>query len=217
MVMKKLIALLLFMLIAFTGLVAQESTSSKPNNITSGFYMKFGPSFPVALFKTTQVAVDDFIPTKTFEPAKVGAFGDFGYLIYLGPSFARRFLRAGIDVTFLTIGFNPSDHTFQPDQKKIDYYYFFAGQKMGPLVTINPIDKLMIDLSWKLGFYASGYNDDYGSNLTQQELSLGLRYRLIAFSLNYHFGKINYNDFDSENAEKWARVDALKIMIGLKF
>lgn len=209
--MRKLILLLLILGFAVSVSAQSVATYDKPNRIKGGFYMKFGPSFPVGPFKTLQ------IDGRTFEPAKVGFFGDFGYLIYIGPAFANKFLRAGMDLTFLTAGFHASHHNYLSGESKIDYYYFFLGQKMGPLVTINPVDHLMIDLSWKLGFYAAEYNDDWGSNLVQQEISLGLRYKLAAFSVNYHFGKINYNDFEKANPEQWAYDNAVKIMVGLKF
>lgn len=213
--MKKTVLSLLLLTISMGTLesVAQQTTSvARPNNIRSGFYMKFGPSFPVTPFNGVQID-----GARVFEPAKTGFFGDFGYLIYLGPAFAKNYLRAGIDVTFLTAGFHASDHVYQNDESWVDYYYFFAGQKIGPVITVNPVDKLMIDLSWKLGFYAAEYNDDWGMDLTQQEISVGIRYRIVAFSVNYHFGDINFNDFDKTNPERWANTNAVKIMVGLKF
>ena len=221
--MKKLIPLLL-VLMSDTGLLysqEQDHSASHPNSIKSGFYMKFGPSFPMGNFKGTQYVIDySTMPddtVKTFDQPKVGFFGDLGYLIYLGPAFAKNYLRAGIDATFLSGGFNPSHHEMQDGENKINYYYFFGGQKFGPVITVNPVDRLMIDLSWKLGFYAAGYNDDWGYTMAMQEIMMGIRYRILAFSINYQLGKIDYNDFNKDNDERWADLYSLKIMIGLKF
>jgi hypothetical protein len=75
----------------------------------------------------------------------------------------------------------------------------------------------MLDFSWKLCFNASEYDDDWGQTMKQQEISMGIRYRIIAFSINYQVGRINYNDFSKDNPEKWADINMIKIMVGLKF
>ncbi len=219
--MRKLIPMLLLLVIAGTGLYGQNGPPSRSNHIKGGFYMKFGPSFPVGSFNAVQYSIDERPllndTLKQFERAKPGICGDFGYLIYIGPSFANHFLRAGIDATFFSGGFNTSHHVYTSGEQKSDYYYFFAGQKFGPVITVNPVDRLMIDLSWKLCFAASEYNDDWGYNMTLQEISMGIRYRIIAFSLNYQMGKIDYNDFNKNNPEQWADVNMVKVMVGLKF
>jgi hypothetical protein len=219
--MRKLIPMLIILLIAGPGSHGQNAPASRPNNIKGGFYMKFGPSFPVGTFNTVQYAINtDAVPDdtlKTFDQPKIGVFGDFGYLIYLGPAFANNFLRAGIDATFFSIGYHGSHHIYKTGEDKIDFSYFFLGQKFGPVITVNPMDQLMIDLSWKLCLSVSEFDSDYGVNMTQQEFSLGLRYRIMAFSINYQKGKLNYNDFDKGNKEQITRQDMLKIMIGLKF
>lgn len=215
--MRKLIPMLLILVMTGTGLQGQNAPVSRPNNIKGGFYMKFGPAFPVGAFNSTQYTFDEHGVLKTFDQPKIGVFGDFGYLIYLGPAFAKNFLRAGIDAVFLSGGYMGSHHNVLPDEDKINYRYFFAGQKFGPVITVNPVDKLMIDLSWKLCLSISEFNEMYGLNMTQQEISLGVRYRIMAFSFNYQMGDLNFNKFDKNDKDQVISQNMVKIMIGLKF
>jgi hypothetical protein len=215
--MKKLIPLLLILLIAIPELQGQTGSSGKPNFITGGFYMKVGPGFPVGTFNTTQYTLDEDLVLKTFDRAKTGFFGDFGYLIYLGPAFANKFLRAGIDATFFSGGFMGSYHDVQPDESKTNYRYFFVGQRFGPLVTVNPVDRLMVDLSWKLCLSISEFNELYGLNMLQQEISMGIRYRIMAFSVHYQVGDLNFNKFDKAAKDQIIQQNMVRIMIGLKF
>lgn len=215
--MRKLIPLLLILVFAGTGLQGQSTQVSRPNNIKGGFYMKFGPAFPVGDFNTTQYTIDEDFVIKTYDRSKAGFFGDFGYLIYIGPAFANNMLRAGIDATFLSLGFTGSHHDVAPDEDKVNYKYFFAGQKFGPLITVNPVDHLMLDFSWKLCLSISEFNEMYGLNMTQQEISMGLRYRIMAFSVNYQMGDLNFNKFDKTGKDQIIQQNMVKIMIGLKF
>ena len=218
--MKKCFALLVILAFVIIDAQGQSTPGIRSGNFNSGFYMKLGPSFPMKDFKETRYVTADnnpFDTLKTFESGKTGLFVDFGYLIYIGPSFANHILRAGIDADFLSVGYHPSHHVYTGDEKKIDYYYFFAGQKFGPMITVNPIDNLMIDLSYKIGYTGSGFDDDWGIDLSSQELSLGIRYRLIAFSINYDMQNINYNDFDDENPDLIHDQRMLKLMVGFKF
>jgi hypothetical protein len=163
----------------------------------------------------------------TYLPAKMGAAMDMGYLIYIGPAFANNILRAGIDATFLSLWFNST----RPDSvdQRIEQYYSFAGQKFGPVITINPVDRLMLNISYKLNFNI-GYHDErnqwnplsdsetseYGVNLVFQEISLGISYRILDFSFQYNFGTMNYNNVSKSNQNQKIQENTFRIMIGLK-
>jgi len=196
--------------------------------ISSGFYLSIGPVFPVGGYKSGQfVPIENPVENNDFAaylPAKMGASMDMGFLIYLGPSFADKHLRAGIDATFLNFWFN-STKPLDPD-KKFEHYYYYVGQKFGPLLTINPVDRLMLDLSWKINcnaFYhnAEKVNNDnfskYGIDVFQQEVSFGIRYRIMLFSFQYNFGTMKYNNFDKERPNQTIDVNTFRIMVGLKF
>jgi hypothetical protein len=203
-----------------------------PNYITSGFYMKFGPVFPTGAFATgttfTTYTTNPVTPVPLiYLPAKIGAAMDLGYLIYIGPAFANNRLRAGIDATFLTFSFN-STQPINKD-KVANHYYYFGGQKFGPVFTINPVDKLMIDLSYKLNanfcyYYGEWENisDDlltkYGVTYLQNEVSISLRYRIAAFSFQYNFGNVTYDNVSSTKpTDRAIDVSTYRILIGLKF
>ncbi|MCX6251479.1 MAG: hypothetical protein NTX61_12090 [Bacteroidetes bacterium] len=228
--MKKNISALIIALFAvFSSSYGQDTIKSAgafhPNYIESGFYIKVGPVFPMNKFTTQQrLKISSSSGYSIYDPAKMGAAMDMGYLIYLGPSFAGNHMRAGIDATFLSLFFNPSKHdsTTGSDQKK--YWYYFAGQKFGPVLTINPVDRLMIDLSYKLnaniGFVhhpvGTGWKDEWGHYLTSNEVSMNIRYRIILFSCQYNFGTITYDNFGSAFKYKIEN-STLRILIGFSF
>ena len=161
----------------------KAQTPAHKNYINSGFYFQIGPVFPNGKYATLkQVPIsspNSSTLSVTYLPAKIGVALDMGFLIYLGPSFAGNLLRAGIDATFLSISYNST----QPVDPKNSYehYYYYAGQKFGPVFTINPIDRLMIDISYKLNANVAYHFDEwhnipnsdfskYGVNLLQNEI-----------------------------------------------
>jgi hypothetical protein len=210
-------------------LTAQESESNRPAHIHGGLYLKLGPVIPVGKYAEGQSV--PFIPAKDplpYLPANAGAAFDLGFLFYLGPSFANHILRAGIDATFLSTWFNS---TSPPDKTDWFYkYYTFIGQKFGPVITINPVNRLMIDVSYKLNANLSyheeldgwdplsgGQTSSFGYNLFNQEVSLGFRYTILVLSFQYNFGTMNYNDADKDNFDQEINIDTFRILFGLKF
>ena len=140
-----------------------------------------------------------------------------GYLIYIGPAVANNFLRFGIDATFLDGWFATATPPAGSDKKAVEFWYLFVGQKFGPLITINPIDKLMIDLSYKLNANISWHNSDWGANILGQEIMMNIRYRIIVASFIYNFGTINYNDFDKSRPNNELDISTFRILLGFNF
>ena len=227
--MKKIISTILGIL-SVSLLSAQENTAARPDYIRSGFYLKAGPVFPMGQYAKGQTIPFPKTPVTelTYLPARLGAALDMGFLIYLGPSFANNYIRAGIDATFLSAWFNS---TRPPnDDNLIEKYYTFIGQKFGPVITVNPIDRLMIDISYKLNAnfayheeyeawapLSDGSTSEYGYNLFGNEFSLGLRYRVMLFSFQYNFGTMNYDDLDKINPDQEIDISTIRILVGLKF
>jgi hypothetical protein len=209
---------LLFLLSALVS--AQDGGSSNTGRIRGGFFLKLGPVFPSGSFKSGQISVDDsrFPPhLHTFVAAKTGAGVDMGYLIYLGPAFAGKHLRAGIDATFISFWFNPVDPEPGESSKNSKYWYYFVGQKFGPMITVNPIDRLMLDLSYKIGFYGGYQDDEWGLGFWQSEASMNIRYSIMMVGLQYGWGKMNFNDYNNNNPDQIAEITTFRLLIGLKF
>jgi hypothetical protein len=234
--MKRAIFIVIFIIGAVSNLIyAQETTTAnyqapvpaRQNYINSGFYFQLGPVFPQG-----EYAQDKYVPRDTITlpilGAKIGAALDLGFLVYIGPSFANKHIRLGIDATFLSLWYNstkPKDPT-----SVTDHYYLYAGQKFGPVITINPIDRLMIDLSYKINanlayhfgewhapeFPESSYSK-YGANLTQSEFSLAVRYLIMKFAVQYNYGKMKYDNFDKARPSQTIQANTLRIMVGLYF
>jgi len=208
--------LVLFLLPCIT--FAQEESppkdKTKINFIRNGFTLKLGPVFPVGNFAMDQVIHS----TETFYPAaKIGGNLSMGYLIYIGPALANNILRFGIDATFLDGWFATASRPAGSDKKAVEYWYTFVGQKFGPLITINPVDKLMIDLSYKLNANISWHDSDWGASLLGQEIMMNIRYRIIVFSFMYNFGTINYNDFDKSRLANVIDISTFRVLLGFKF
>ena len=193
------------------------------NHIKGGFYLKFGGSFPMGEFNNDHQYLYNYpktVDTIKFNRGKFGGVLEMGFLIYLGPSFARKHLRAGIDATFFTLSFNPTDQKLPPNSsstKKYQYWYFFGGQKFGPLFTINPVDYLMIDLSYKINATAAWYNNMWGMNLALNEVSLGIRYHVILFAFQYNWGKVKFTYNQLDNPTFQVDVTTFRVLIGFKF
>ena len=198
-----------------------------PDLIKSGFYLKLGVVFPMdkyaqnQLLNITNPVITPHNYTLGYLAAKTGASMDMGFLIYLGPSFVNNFLRAGIDPTFFSFWYNSSS-------SKYEHFYYFVGQKFGPVITVNPVDKLMIDVSYKLNFNLGYHYDEweklvdaqyakYGKELLYQEISLSIRYRIMMFSFMYNFGNMTYDNLDDKRPDQKIRTNTFRIMFGLKF
>jgi len=235
--MKKVftVSLLLLCIISLNSFsqdtIVNKSTYHK-NYIHDGSYLKLGASFPAGLYGKDQSFKEGNTPDPAknyviFPAAKLGGVLDVGYLIYLGPAFAGNHLRAGIDATFLSISFNQTNLPFYPqdENEKWKFWYFYLGQKFGPVITINPYNQIMIDLSYKLNAYMSYFHhqfggdwkDDWGKNLLQSEVSINIRYRLILASFQYNFGECLYNRFDTKYPSYKIDNSTFRILVGFVF
>lgn len=195
---------------------------ARPNLIKSGFYLKIGPVFPMGSFAydLTLVELPPYPPDTSFFPgARTGGNLGMGYLIYIGPAIANNHLRFGIDACFIDAWFATSKPNLPVGSSKTEteFWYYFFGQKFGPLITVNPVDRLMIDLSYKLDFNISWHNSDWGYHITGQEMMMNVRYRFILVGLHYTMGTINYNDFDDSRPVHDIDVSTFRVLIGFKF
>ena len=227
--MKKVI-LLILSIITSSFLTAQEDSTGRPDYIHGGTYLKIGAVIPVGDYANGQTIPFDYPPVDqlSYLPARSGAALDLGFIIYIGPSFANKYLRAGIDATFFSFWFNstrPPDRTYLYEK-----YYSFIGQKFGPILTVNPVDRLMIDFSYKLNANFAYHDEldgwapladvttsEYGYSLTGNEVSMNIRYRVMLFSFQYNFGTMNYNNADKENYDQEIKINTFRILLGFKF
>ena len=203
-----------------------------PTNIKSGFYLKLSALFPLGDYRTNKHIPDKSVNSvepryRYFDRAKPGAALDVGFLIFIGPSFANNKLRAGIDADFLSFSFNPTkpatssywnDPDYIPgDRKDIKYWYIYTGHRFGPVISVNPIDYLIIDVSYKMGAKIARYEDDWGWGYPDHCIGLNVRYRVMMFGVEYYSGKTNFNSFDSNNPDFIIHDRTLRVSAGFKF
>jgi hypothetical protein len=234
--MKKLIVyLFLFAVIPLFTRGENDSVtveSTRQNQIISGFYLKLGPVLPMGNYAKGQSvpfqAAGIEASHLNYLPAEIGGVLDLGFMIYLGPSFANKRLRVGLDYTFFSLWFNSTSP--QSQENLAEKYYSFFGQKLGPVITVNPVGKFMIDVSYKLNAQV-GYHDEnaewlpypdsktseWGLNFLFQEASLCLRYSIISFSVQYNFGRMNYNNYESGNSPQEIEANTIRLLFGFKF
>ena len=230
--MKPVLIFMCLLLVTTEIVYSQEQQASsapepfKPetkNHIHSGFYIKLGGVFPMGNFTANHQNLYPYqgkIDTINFNAARFGGAFELGYLIYLGPSFAGKHLRAGIDATFMTFSFNPTNQVLPANSsstKKYEYWYIFGGQEFGPVLTINPVDRLMIDLSYKVNATAAWYHSMFGLNLANNEVSLGFRYMLMMFAFQYDWGSVNFTYNHDDNPKYNVDNSTFRILIGFKF
>jgi hypothetical protein len=206
-------------------------TSSRKNRINSGFYFSIGPVFPMGTYAYDQVVYPTSGPRSVpgtglnYLAARIGGAFDMGFLIYFGPAFANNHLRAGLDATFLSLWFNSTKP--KDPNKPTDHYYWYGGQKFGPVFTINPVDRLNIDIAYKINANFAYHYDEwsaypesnfskYGMNIFRSEVSVSVRYSVMLFSAQYSFGKMKYDNFDKDRPTQTIQTDVFKIMIGIK-
>ena len=223
--MKKYFLTALLSMLLFPFFSFSQEKEREPNRIESGLYIKLGPSFPMGVYATGQVLKDASEKDSSYYfPATMGGTMDMGYLIYIGPAFANNHLRAGIDATFISFSFN-SIKSDTITGSKTKYWYYFIGQKFGPVISVCPVDRLVIDISYKMNAYAAYVhhrirgkeNDEFGMNLTQNEISMTIRYTIMLFSFQYNFGQVAYNDFDGAKPIHYIDNTTFRILIGFKF
>ena len=75
----------------------------------------------------------------------------------------------------------------------------------------------MIDLSYKINAVAAWYNSRWGRNLAMNEVSLGIRYKVILFAFQYNWGKIKYTYNQDDNPRYMIDNSTMRILIGFKF
>jgi hypothetical protein len=234
--MKRYIILSICALFFISFTIQAQDTIKNPvqerkNYIKGGFYLGLGPVFPMQKYSEGQIVQPTSGAQKSsglvYLPAKIGAALDMGFLIYFGPAFANKHLRLGLDATFLSFWFNSTTPVLNPGNS-YEHYYYYAGQKFGPLLTINPVDRLLIDISYKLNAnfayhfdewdsYSSSDFSKYGANLFQNEVSLSIRYAIMRFSIQYNFGNMKYDNFEKSRPTQTVETNTLRILLGLKF
>lgn len=211
------------LLVTVSLLGPAELTAGK---IRNGFFIKVGPSLPLGSYKDGQLlyGIGPYNSPYVYEPAKTGFVWEMGTAIYTGPAFIKEKMRIGIEYTFLNFSTNSVNYYEDMDDPRYYYWYAYVGQKIGPVITLNPIDRLMFDFSYQMNAYIGfkhhwngmDYIDEWGENLTQSEISASIRYAAMIVSFQYNFGHINYNNLDFSNPDHKIDNDTFRILFGVK-
>jgi len=172
------------------------SLSWSQNKIRSGFYLRVGSVFP-----TGDYAKDNYI--------KTGGTFEMGSHFYTGPAFFNNRWRIGIDVTYLNFWLNPTE------EDNTEYWFWYLGQKAGPIITYNPVNNIRLDFGFRLSPIVGLTGEDTYGRHVNEEFIFNFRYRLLMLSFQYDPGKINYTNFNNE--KNMMDNSTFRILIGLKF
>ena len=178
-------------------------------DINTGFYMRWGPVFPLENYSLGQFSYDgdDYYDGLYWDVAKIGISAELGSHFYTGPSFANKYLRVGIDVTYMNIWFNPTESS------NLTNWYWFAGQKVGLILTVSFPGGIMFDYGFKIAPTVSRSHDIWGRYFNK-EIMMNFKFHELQISFQYCLGKMNYTDF----AEKQNLIDipTFRILLGMK-
>jgi hypothetical protein len=211
----------------------------------NAFYIKFGIAQPKGAFGgEIRGDADPTIPYQGLDNmgVKNGAAFEMGTIFYLNLPIPEM-LKAGIDFTFLDFAINPVDWTTAGG----DFEYvemdpmLFAGAKIGPVFSVNPVDKLIFDVYYKLAPamvrapYFSYYNngDDFTIEMPSKFIfnkAFGINMRFHALTLGWesYWGKLqetgtytyyNYNTGldGSETFNSNIGIKTQRLSLGLNF
>jgi len=195
----------------FDSAAIAQDDKKEPMDISNGFYMRWGPVFPLGNYSLGQPyeTGDEYgFYEGYFNAAKIGISCEIGSHIYTGPSFANKYLRVGIDITYLNLWFNPNDASDATN------WYWFAGQKAGPILTLSIPGGVMFDFGFKLSPIVGLTNDTWGRHLNQ-EIIMNFKFHMLQLSMQYCLGKINYTDFNEHT--NIVDIPTFRLLLGMKF
>ena len=188
----------------------EQKESKKPMEINTGFYMRLGPVFPLGNYNLGQRYYDqDVHRWIKSDEAKIGATAELGSHFYTGPSFANHYLRVGIDVTYANLWFTPTD------EKNVKYWYWYFGQKVGPIITVSIPGGVMFDFGFKLSPVV-GYTDNVWGRHVNEEIIMNIKFHLLLCSFQYCLGKMNYTNFTGKGDNDFREIQTFRILLGMK-
>ncbi|GAB3659296.1 hypothetical protein GCM10028791_32690 [Echinicola sediminis] len=190
----------------------------KPDNFRKG-YMRLGfSSFPKSEMDYSLSPYDNMQTGRT--GAGVGYTLEFGRNYYFNHS-ANSLIKYGLDWTVISANYSQLDwSTYSEARQNFDtdakFHYINLASKLGPVISINPVEKLIVDLRIQAGvsFHSMlvDYYDDQNADhfsLTDDEsplksisemsiypsFGITLRRRWIGFAMDYfkQTPKLNYS------------------------
>jgi len=193
----------------------------------NSFYWTFSSSSATGDFALDIDDIDDFDKGRG---GMGGGFGtSIGSIIYLNNIDFHEQIKVGIDVTYLNWVM-----LFAADvETPADGSTHFFSMKVGPLVSYNPIDNVLIDLRLTLqpstiiyiNTIEDGY-DEYGQNYKyimgagskiRTGLGLNVRYRPFTIGFELSSGKVSLKDMDYGDKYTKRKTGRFDFKVGFSF
>lgn len=173
--------------------------------------------------------------------AQIGAVLETGRVFYFLKRSQKRIVNVGLDWTIVSLSYNPakkswkhySEQVGQPDAQAIGWipmktkavapFIGSAASRLGPVVAVNPVEKLVIELRGQVSAsaytYLMGYNEDVRSFATfdnreegkvkyvlfdiRPSFGITIRRGRLGLAFDYTPGKVNmnYTEIDSNGNE----------------
>jgi hypothetical protein len=216
------------------------SNSGNDNIFDNAFYLRVGSTKPLGPFGETPDNLGHFYDSYSGEKgfgAKRGIMAEMGTIFYLDLPLPEK-IKFGIDATFLDFSFNGVDWK-DPDVSISSF--LFAGVKVGPAFSVNPIGKIVLDGYFKIAptMVRVGYADYYSDNwscyiedtyhsVIHKSIGLNFRYQALILGWELNWGEIkgdytyyeyNYNTSNSISKliEGNIATKTQRFTLGLKF
>lgn len=195
--------------------VNPETQNAKPKKsiLRSGFSIKLGVYNPSSDFAKPEINTSSYK-----DLVYAGPNFQLGSQFYIGPSIAQNKLRFGLDVSWLDLSWALGKNDEIQNYDQTSQFFEFSGFGLGPLVSYNPVDKLVIDTyvkavpSFFLIYNGVDYTDPQASSITlshpydnsysENALASGLgvkgllgfavRYKFIQTGFEYQWGKTQF-------------------------
>jgi hypothetical protein len=205
----------------------KKGGSTEKDVFDNSFYWTFSRASATGNFALNANNYEDFIKGKGGMGKGVGT--SIGSIFYLNSIDFNDQIKVGIDVTYLSwvMLFDPYEKT------AADASTHFFSMKVGPLVSYNPTDRLLIDMKVTLqptsviyiNTFKDGY-DEYGekykyvlSSGSKLRFGLGLNVRYRPFTLGFEIssGKTTLKDLESDEKLTKIPTGRFDLVLGFSF
>lgn len=210
---------------------SKEKSSSEKEIFKNSTYITFSRTSATGTFAEEMNNISDFEKGNGGMSKGIGL--SFGSIFYLNSIDFHEQIKVGIDVTYISWAFVIASQNAEYEGLFSDDTHFFSV-KVGPIISYNPVDRLLLDARITLQptsiFYSrmieDGY-DEYGASdynfleaigfRTRIGLGLNVRYRPFTLGFELSSGKVGLKDIYSSEEVTTMSTGRFDFVLGFSF